>query len=76
MESISLTGVVELRIHVSVSAMMSGLWLSVRSLSAVTCSWVIMERVLRVQMRRFAAWLGPGFGWISPQRSIVAVSKE
>ena len=26
MESISLAGVVELRIHVSVSAMMSGLW--------------------------------------------------
>ena len=33
MESISSAGVVELRIHVSVSAMMSGLWLSVRSLS-------------------------------------------
>ena len=36
--SISSAGVVELRIHVSVSAMMSGLWLSVRSLSAVTSS--------------------------------------
>ena len=36
MESISSAGVVELRIHFSVSAMMSGLWLSVRSLSAVS----------------------------------------
>ena len=35
---ISSAGVVELRIHISLSAMMSGLWLSVRSLSAVTCS--------------------------------------
>ena len=52
MESISSTGVVELRIHVSVSAMMSGLWLSVRSLSVVTCSGMSMERVLRVQIRR------------------------
>ena len=56
MESISSAGVVELRIHVSVSAMMSGLWLSARSLSAVTCSGVSMERVLRVQMRRIAGW--------------------
>ena len=31
--------------NVSVSAMMSGLWLSVRSLSAVTCSEVSIERV-------------------------------
>ena len=38
MESISSASVVELRIHVSVSAMIPGLWLSVRSLSAVTCS--------------------------------------
>ena len=37
MESINSAFVVELRIHVSVSAMMSGLWLSVRSLSAITC---------------------------------------
>ena len=51
-----LAGVVELRIHVSLSAMMSGLWLSVRSLSAVTCPGVSMELVLRVQMRRFAGW--------------------
>ena len=62
MESISSAGVVELRIHISVSAMMSGLWLSVRSLSAVTCSGVSMERVLRVQMRRFyrvgGTWIG------------------
>ena len=65
MESISSAGVVELRIHVSVIAMMSGLWLSVGSLSAVTCSGVSMERVLRVQMRRFAGWVGPGLGWIS-----------
>ena len=52
MESISLACVVELGIHVSVSALMSGLWLSVTSLSAVTCSGVSMELVLRVQMRR------------------------
>ena len=58
MESISSAGVVELRIHVSVSAMMSGLWLSVRSLS----SWVSMERVLREQMRRFEGRVGPGSG--------------
>ena len=75
-ESISSAGVVELRIHVSVSAMMSGLWLSVRSLSAVTCAGVSMERALRVQIRRFTRWLGPGLGWISPQRGTVAVSKE
>ena len=31
---------------------------------------------LRVQMRRFAGWMGPGLGWISPQRSRVAVNKE
>ena len=55
---------------------MSGLWLSVRSLSAVTYSGVSMERVLRVQMRRFAGLVGPGLGWISPQSSSVAVSKE
>ena len=76
MESISSAGVVKLRIHVSVSAMMSGLLLSVRSLSAVTCSGVSMERMLRAQMMRFAGWVGPGLCWISPQRSSVAVSKE
>ena len=76
MESISSTGVVELRIHFSVSSMMSGLWLSVRSLSVVTCSPVSMERVLRVQMRRFAGWVGHGLGWMSPHKSSVAVSKE
>ena len=58
MESISSAGVVELRIPVSLNAMMSGLWLSVRSLSAVTCSGVSMELVLMVQMRRFAGWMG------------------
>ena len=62
MESISSAGVVELRIHVSVSAMMSLLWLSVRSLSAVTFSGVSIERVLRVEMRKFAGWMGPGLG--------------
>ena len=67
---------VELRIHVSVSAMMSDLWLSVMSLSAVTCSGVSMKRVLRVKMRRFAGWVRPGLGCISSQRSSVAVSKE
>ena len=62
MDSISSAGVVELRTHVSVSAMMSGLWLLVRSLSAVACSGVSIERVLRVQMRRFCrvsvTWIG------------------
>ena len=66
MESISSADVVELRIHVSVSAMMSDLWLSVRSLSAVTCSGMSMERVLMVrevvQMSRFAGWVEPGMG--------------
>ena len=76
MESISSAGVVELRIHVSVIAMMSDLWLPVRSLSEVTCSGVSMERVLRVQMRRFAGWVGPGLRWISPQRSRVVVNKQ
>ena len=76
MESISSAGVVELQIHVSVSAMMSGLSLSVRSLSAVTCSGVSMERLLRVQMRRFAGWVGPALRCISPQKSSVTVSKE
>ena len=37
MKSSRSTGVVEQRIHVSLSAMMSDLWLSVGSLSAVTC---------------------------------------
>ena len=60
MESISSADVVELRIQVSVSAMMSGLWLSVRSLSASTCSGVSIERVLRVRMRRFEG--APGLG--------------
>ena len=55
-------GVVELRIHVSVSVMMSGLWLSVRSLSAVICSGVSMEQLLRVQMRRFEG--GRDLGWV------------
>ena len=64
-ESISSAGVVELRIHVSVSAMMSGLWLSLRSLSSVTCSGGSMERVFKVQMRGFAGWVGPGLGRIS-----------
>ena len=76
MESISSAGVVKLRIHVSVSAMMSRLWLSVRSLSAVTCSGVSTERVSRVQMKRFAWWMGPGLSWISLQRSSVVVCKE
>ena len=62
METISSAGVVELRIHVSVSAMMSGLWLSMRSLSAVTCSGVSMEWVLRVQMRSFKGSVGPRLG--------------
>ena len=62
MESISSAGVVKLRIHVSVSAMMSGLWLSGRSLSDVTCSGVSMERVLMAQMRRFEIRVGPGLG--------------
>ena len=53
-ESLSSAGVVELRIHVSISAMMSDLWLSVRSLDAVTCSGVSMKRGLRVQMVRFS----------------------
>ena len=76
MESISSAGVMELRIYVSVSAMMSGLWLSVRSLSSVTCSGVSMERVLRVQMRKFSGWVGPDLGYLSPKRSSVAVNKE
>ena len=42
-KSISSAGVVKLRIYVSVSAMKSGVWLSVRSLSAVTCSGVSIE---------------------------------
>ena len=53
MESISSAGVVELRIHVLVSAMISGLWLSLRSSCAVTFSGVSMERLLRVQIRKF-----------------------
>ena len=52
----------ELRINFSVSAMMSDLWLSVKSLSAVTFSVVSIERVLRVQMWRFTGWVGPGLG--------------
>ena len=76
MESISSAGVMELRIRVAVSAMMSDLLLPVRSLSAVTCSGVSLERVLREQMRGFAGWVGPGLGWISPQRISVAMSKE
>ena len=42
MESISSAGVVEPRIRVLVSVMMSDLWLSVRSSSALTCSGVSM----------------------------------
>ena len=58
MESNSSVGVVEPRIHVWASAMMSGLWLSMRYLSAVACSGVSMERVLRVPMR-FEEIVGP-----------------
>ena len=65
MESISSAGDVELRIQVLVSAMMSRLWLSVRSLSAVSGSEVSIEWVLRVQMRRFEGRVGPGLGWMS-----------
>ena len=68
-KSISSTGVVTLRINVSASVMTSALWLQVKSLSAVTCSGVSMERVLRVQMRMFEVRVGLGFGWIPPQRS-------
>ena len=73
MESISSACVLELRIFVPVSAMMSGLWLSVRSLSAVTSTGVSMKRVLRVYIR--FEKMGPGLGWMSPQRS-VAVENE
>ena len=62
MESISSAGVVELRIHVLVSAMMSGLWLSVRSLSAVTCSGVEHGASIEGADERFAGWVGPGLG--------------
>ena len=75
MKSINSAGVVEIRSHVLVSAMMSGLWLSVSSLSAVTCSGVSIERVLRVQMRNFEGKVGPELGWMSPQRRSVAVRK-
>ena len=61
MESISSAGVVNPRIHVLVSEMMSGLWLSMRYLSAVACSGVSMKRVLRVPMR-FERIVEPGLG--------------
>ena len=76
MKSISSACVVELGIHVSVSAMLSGLWLSVRSLSAVICQGVSMKRVLMVQMRRFECRVGTGLTWMSPQRRSVEVIKE
>ena len=72
---ISLAGVVELRIQVSASAMISALWLLVRSLSTIICSGVSMERVLTVQMRKFERRVGPVLGWMSPQRS-VAMRKD
>ena len=31
---------------------------------------------MRVQMRRFEGRVGPGLGWMSPQRRSVAVRKE
>ena len=35
-----------------------------------------MEQILRVQIKRFAGWVGRELGWISSQRSSVAMSKE
>ena len=54
-------------------SMMSSLWLSVRSLSAVRCSGVNMEHELRVQMWWVEGRVEPGLGWISPQRRSVAM---
>ena len=53
----------ELRIHVSVSEMMSDLWLSVRSLSVVTCLGVSSEHRASVEdadevCRVGATWIG------------------
>ena len=64
MESISSAGVMELRMHVSVSVIMSGFWLSVRLSNAVTCSRMSMEPILTVLMR-FEGRIGHGLGWIS-----------
>ena len=53
--------VVVSRIQVSVRARTSGLTLSVRSLSAVMCRGVSIERVLRVHNKRLDGGFGPGF---------------
>ena len=58
MESISSAGVVELRIHVSVSAMMSGLWLSVRSLSAGHVHGASVEGADEELCRVSGTWIG------------------
>ena len=60
----------ELQIHVLVGVMMSGLSLSVRSLSAVTHSGMSMEWILRVQMRRFERRVGPGLGLMSHREGV------
>ena len=64
MESISSAVVVVARIQVSVIARTSGFTLSVRSLSAVMCKRVSIDRVLR--MHRLDGRFGPGFKCTSP----------
>ena len=61
MESISSALVVVARIQVSVIARTSGFTLSVRSLSAVMCKGVSIDRVLRMHNKRLDGRFGPGF---------------
>ena len=60
MESISSAVVVVARIQVSVIAWTSGFTLSVRSLSAVMCKGVGIDRVLRMHNKRLDGRFGPG----------------
>ena len=60
-KSISSAVVVVARIQVLVIARTSGFTLSVRSLSAVMCKGVSIERVLRVHNKRLDEGFGPGF---------------
>ena len=61
MKSISSAVVVVARIQVSVIARTSGFTLSVRSLSAVMCKGVSIDRVLRMNNKRLDGRFGPGF---------------
>ena len=76
MESISSAVVVVARIQVSVISRTSGFTLSVRSLSAVMCKGVSIDRVLRMHNKRVDGRFGPGLSVRRPQVEQLRDEKE